>query len=646
MSWWDAVPALLAALGFGTLPGLLLAALLGLRGIALVGSAPAFSITSIALASIVAPVLGMPWGPLPVAFTTMAVAVIVTGFRMFWHRMRPHPPIPQDSNRLLLWACVGVVIGALAIGIRFVVIFGSPDNISQTYDNIFHLNAVRFVLESSNASSLTLGGLTASEPGTGTFYPAVWHALVALVAETTGASIPVVINAVSIVIGAVYWPLGCAFLARQVLGPRTIGVAAAGVLAAALGAFPYLLIDFGVLYPYLLGVSLLPAALAYVALSTRVSVRPTIRPSRSRFALLGVMPGLALAHPSVIIALLALSVPVVVHVAVREYHRLRFEDAPRGRYVYLGLATLGTFSLFAAVWILIRVDTAWTAKRTLAQSIGEAVLNAPMGAPVAWIVTLLAVIGIVSLRHARDSWWLVASYAMALLLYVFAMGVPHSLLRAGLVGPWYGDANRLAALLPVVVITLAAIGIVAVRDHTLRFLRGRPRWIPTAPRIAASAAMALALIATQGFSVQAATRDAAKSYVMDSASPLLTPDELEVLNRIDDFVPEGSVVAGNPWTGAALVYSYTGRPALLPHVGGFDTDGTRLLAEQLPKADTNPSVCDVAAELSVSYVLDFGDREVHGGHHDFDGFTDLAESSTVVPLYTRGEAGLYRITAC
>src|SRR5690606_19383441 len=161
-----------------------------------------------------------------------------------------------------------------------------------------------------------------------------------------------------------------------------------------------------------------------------------------------------------------------------------------------------------------------------------------------------------------------------------------------------------------------------------------------------AAAMALALLATQGFSVKDATQDAMKSYTIDSTSPLLTPDELDVLNRVDDLVPEGSVVAGNPWTGAALVYSYTGRPALLPHVGGFDTDSTQVLAEQLRNADANPHVCDVAVELSVSYVLDFGDREVHGGHHDFDGFTDLANSAAVTPLYVQGEAGLYELTTC
>src|SRR5690606_19483538 len=109
--------------------------------------------------------------------TALALAVIVAAFRMTWHRMRPHPPIPQDSSRLLLWAAIGVGFAAVVITIRFIVIFWEPDNISQTYDNIFHLNAPRFVLETGNASSITLAGLPIDAPGTGGFYPAVWHAL-------------------------------------------------------------------------------------------------------------------------------------------------------------------------------------------------------------------------------------------------------------------------------------------------------------------------------------------------------------------------------------------------------------------------------------------------------------------------------------
>lgn len=646
MTWWETVPTFLAVLTFGLVPGLLLSVILGLRGMALVGSAPAFSVTSIALASILAPLIGLDWGILPVALTTLILAVIVAAFRILWHRLRPHPPIPQDSSRLMLWAGIGVVFAALAIGIRFIVIFWDPENISQTYDNIFHLNALRFVLDTENASSLSLGGLPFEDPGNGSFYPAVWHALTTLIIETTGVSIPVAVNLVSILMGAIYWPLGCVFLVRQVAGPRAIAMVAAGGLAAAFGAFPYTMIDFGVLYPYMLGISLAPAALAYVVLALRVGIQPTMRPSRARLALLGVAPGVALAHPSVIMGILALSVPIILTVIYRTWDRLRIEQAPRHRFAWLFGVSAAVFIVLAILWLVLRVNVAWVPSITLAQSIGEALLNAPVDLPVSVLVTAVMVVGIVIVSRQPTRWWLLGSYAMAAFLYVASAGFDGSWFRSGITGIWYGDSYRLAALLPVTVLPLAVIGFVKVYDVVLARVRSHATVTPARSNAYSIAFVALALLASQGFSVQAATIEATENYHVSEDSPLLTPDELDVLEHVDDYVPEDAVVAGNPWNGSGLVYALSDRRAMLPHVGGFDTLETQLLAERLRYAETNPDVCAAAEALGVEYVLDFGPQEVHGGHHDFWGFNHLENSTAVEPVYQKGDVGLYKLTAC
>ena len=646
MTWWETIPTFLVVLTFGLVPGLLLSLILGLRGVALMGSAPAFSVTSIALASIVAPVVGLAWGILPVAFVTLTLAVIVAAFRILWHRLRPHPPIPQDSSRLLLWAGVGVVFAALAIGIRFIVIFGEPESISQTYDNIFHLNAVRFVLDTANASSLTLGGLPVDDPGSGSFYPAVWHAFTALVVSAAGASIPEAVNLVSILIGAVYWPLGCLFLARQVAGPRAVAMVVAGGLAAAFGAFPYLMVDFGVLYPYMLGLSLAPAALAYVVLALRVGVQPTMRPSRARLALIGVAPGVALSHPSVIMGIIALSLPIILTVIYREWDRLRAEGAPRKRFVAHFAVSGAVLAVLALAWVTFRANTSWLASITLAQSVGEVLLNAPVDLPASILVTVFMVIGVVMVSRQPALWWLLGMYAVASFLYVAVAGFDDSWFRSGIVGTWYGDANRLAAMLAVAVLPLAVIGFVKAYDVVMAKVRTRAGATPARSNASAIALIAVTLLASQGFSVQAATADAARSYQVKEKSPLLTADERDVIEHVADHVPEDAVVAGNPWTGASLVYALGDRRAMLPHVGGFDTPSSRILGERLHDATSDPQVCAAAEELAVEYVLDFGDREVHGGSHAFAGFTGLKSSTAVEPVYEKGDVGLYKLTAC
>jgi hypothetical protein len=235
---------------------------------------------------------------------------------------------------------------------------------------------------------------------------------------------------------------------------------------------------------------------------------------------------------------------------------------------------------------------------------------------------------------------------MASFLYVVAAGFGLSWFRSGLTGIWYGDSYRLAALLPVVVLPLAVIGFVKAYDVVMAKVRGRATTTPARANAISIALIAVTLLASQGFSVQTATIEATENYHLSEDSPLLTAQERDVLDHVAQFVPEGSVVAGNPWTGAALVYALGNRPALLPHVGGFDTAKTRFLANRLRNAGSDPNVCANAEFLGVEYVLDFGDQEVHGGRHAFSGFTNLDESKAVEPLYVKGDVGLYRLTAC
>ena len=78
---------------------------------------------------------------------------------------------------------------AFLISRRLVAAFGRPESFSQTFDNVFHLNAVRYIQETGSRSSYTVSSMTG-----GGFYPSAWHDLVALLANLTGASIPVAVT--------------------------------------------------------------------------------------------------------------------------------------------------------------------------------------------------------------------------------------------------------------------------------------------------------------------------------------------------------------------------------------------------------------------------------------------------------------------
>src|SRR5690606_36663024 len=102
-----------------------------------------------------------------------------------------------------------------------------------------------------------------------------------------------------------------------------------------------------------------------------------------------------------------------------------------------------------------------------------------------------------------------------------------------------------------------------------------------------------------------------------------------VLEQLPDLVPENAVIAGNPWTGTALAYALSGREVLMPHVQTkLNADGVLVMSE-LRWADSRPEVCEAIRAEGVTYVLDFGDLEVHNGEHEFPGIEDLSGSGAV-----------------
>ena len=79
---------------------------------------------------------------------------------------------------------------------------------SQTFDSVFHLNALRYVLETGNASSMTITGMTNGD-NPPYFYPAAWHGLASLLIQITGLQLPAAVNVLNLCVAMTVWTLGC-----------------------------------------------------------------------------------------------------------------------------------------------------------------------------------------------------------------------------------------------------------------------------------------------------------------------------------------------------------------------------------------------------------------------------------------------------
>ena len=663
MSWLETLPALLAALAVALLPGAALAWALGFRRSGLLGLAPLFSLSLAGVSAVVAAWLRAPWSLGVVLAATVLVSA--AGWLLVRRWGRPERTQPEPWT-VVASAAAGIGIGALLIGRRIAQLVGAPDNISQRYDNVFHLNAVRYVLDTANASSLDLGRMGGGGGGRASIYPAVWHSLAALVTQLTGAEVAVSVNVINTVAGAVLWPISVVFLTRVIIGPRLLGLAAAGVLSSGFVAFPYLLMVWGPLFPNLLSASVLPAALAAVILVCRRATAMAETPLQTWLLVLLGLPGVALSHMSSINALLAFSAPLLLWTAAARFRALARGRAPVRAYLLPGLATLLGAGVAAVAWKLLRPGFygGWKPHQTVAGAVGEVVGNAPMGTDLVLVASLLALVGTGAIVRRRELWWVLGCYAAAAYLYVVDAGYAAGWARDFFTGTWYQDTNRLAAYLPMFATVLAALGVTTVADALRRAAarRGKLRgMLPkgaaawrlsggvTAAGLAGGAVVcALLVLLAQTGPVRTYIGQNKVFYERDTRDSIVSTNEYKLFDRLAAEVPEDAVIAVNPWNGGSLAYAFSDRKVLEYHQTQRMNDDLRVIAQGLADADTKPQVCAAVRKLKVSYALDLGSQFLlnHPSSLNYPGLQDLEKSKAVQLIDSEGEAKLFRIVAC
>ncbi|GAA1392584.1 hypothetical protein GCM10009613_37690 [Pseudonocardia kongjuensis] len=704
-TWLSALPAALAVVFWVLVPGLLVTRLSGLRGITAWGAAPLVSVSLIATSAVLGTLLGIPWGPWVPLGAALLVAALVVVFHGFlarrpagsalhrgwgpalrtWEPARraraalvrlqtprgrfartPEPlttAMPQvwrtsaqregpDGRHAGVAALAGTAVAAAVAWLTVVLGFGPVDQLSSTYDAVFHYSAIAHVLGTGDASSLTLGTLT-SPTSSEAFYPAAWHGLVALVAMSSGSGVPIAANLTAWAVAAVVFPLSALLLTRHVVG-RSAGAAfAAPVLATGFTAFPWALMAFGVLWPNLLGVALLPAVLAVATALLGLARDPVLRPGGA--AALGAAGVLALgfAHPNAVFSLAVLVLfPLVWALLALTRRRLftrRFWQPLAGLAVTGGGVALVVWLMVASPLLAGVRSFDWPAFTSTPEAVLQVLLHSTNVRPALWVLAALVLVGaVVSLRRFATS-WLVPAHAAAGALYVLAASREDAL-TAGLTGAWYNDSFRLAAMVPVTGVVLAVLGVVTLagllRSLLQRFARPAParRGVPA---LLTAGVTALVLAVTGGLYVPTHASVLAGPY-QQPGDTLLEPGQREFLERVGTIVPEGAVVAADPFTGNSLLYPLTGREVLFPHLIGSWTPDQTVVATRLRDAASDPEVCAAAAATRVGWLISgpITFWPWHGGARWYPGLHDIEPVDGFEFVATDGANTLWRLTAC
>jgi hypothetical protein len=667
VSWMSAVPDVLACVGLFFAPGLLVTYLGGLRGITAWATAPLATVAVATLVAVAGGVLGFRFGVWPVAAGTVVMAGLSAALALLLRARGVEPP-PHDPRGYSLAVVAGAVAAAVIGGVTFLSGVTRPDAISQSWDSVFHYNAVRYIEQTGKASPLTIASI--GQPGSKTgFYPDAWHVMAALVAELTGASVPVAATVTCLVVAVLVWPLSCLLLARHLFGAVGGRAAAAvvitGMLSSLFGAFPWMLTGaYGVLWPNALGMALAPAGVALGMSITRISDGDTFGAQRWFFGLMGAW-AIGVSHPNSALSV-ALICVLPVLMAIGRYVAGRYRRHRLGTVLAMAaivaVAAIGV-SVASKLGVIRGVEAvSWLPIETPSHAVVSALSNSTNHQVPELLLATFLIIGMAACFIWRQRRWLVIAELALVALYVgsAASGSHFARLFTGL---WYDDSYRIAATLPVVAIPLTTMGLLAVAE----WLRRLPSQAPAVARPAVALAVPVAIAAavtavTAAQNVPHNVHTVGLQFNTSGDETLVSPSKVQFLETVARLVPPSSLVADNPFDGTAYLFALTGTRVLFPQLSlGSNDKEMSYLASKLVQLGQNPQACDLVRRYGVGYMVvapdDFlTERELHGTSgpevlaelNFYAGVASPVRASgfRLVASADRGQLRLYKITIC
>jgi hypothetical protein len=650
-------------------PGCAVSLSMGARGFDAAGLAPLCSLGVLAFGTLLAPLFG-GWGLLPVLVSMVGLSLVGVAGAWVFRRWLDRPvegespsagPATdpsarwwQRSSRSLLWTGSATVAAGLVF-LNFIYGVRNPTFPSQTIDAGFHYNAALDVLATGKADGGTVGA--ASGALSTAWYPPLWHDLAALGAQGTGVNMAITANAVGWAIGGVVWPLSMVWICSRLLPhARLITIFAVGLASGAISLFPYLLLSFGVLWPNVLSLAALPAAVGLVMMLCRVMDRsphanddvtdtgesadgaalpPDQAAAARREAVVGRQitwwtilyagfvgcVGMFFAHPGAIFALGIWVGMSAIIMSARVFAHGRRRGKVALRWSLLGI--LLAWGVAALLWSQMDRIAAlrnvrqfnWPEVMSPSQALGDGLTLSSNITPPHWFFGACAIWGCVRLVRVPRLRWLPLSFAF--LVYLWVLDVSSgSRLSQELTGFWYNDPERVAALIPVAAVPLVALGITAALDwlgttigRLAKDLRGRD----VSPRMALGAACALLTVAAagihhnQGIGAGAAVLlDRYTNHQGDQK--LVSSSKQQLFEEMPTLLPRGGKVLGSPFMGVQFSRIYSGHDVVIPHLNNQDKPDVELLGRDFKNFMNDKAVCAAVKRENVVAVVEDYER--------------------------------------
>jgi hypothetical protein len=694
-------PAFVAAIVL-VVPGLIVNLGLGARGFDALGLAPLTSLGVLATATMTVPVIVGRWSlaAVSVSLAFLTVVAVLGRTVIAWRAGGMAEVLPSLSaqwwrpRRRTVWWFASVGLAAVLVAANFVLGVRDPGRPSQTIDAGFHYNAVLAVISSGLPDGMHVGA--ASGAAATAWYPPLWHDVTALVTSLTHVNVVIAANAVGWAIGGVVWPLSMVWLCSRVLPhARLLTSLALGLCCGTITLFPYIMLSFGVLWPNVLSLAALPAAIGLMFMVLHLMPRTpnaqddinssgaaadgatldeieaaavkrglAVGPGLSWWTVLsvGLLGGVGMffAHPGAAFALGIWALIGAVMLSARLVVRSR-ALGPRQlrralRWLFFGwLAGVG---LWAAMNLLPGLNSVrdfdWPELMTMNQAMGQALTLSTVITKAHWALGAATLWGFYRLLRVPRLRWLLVSHVFLIFLYMLAAGSPSWLARE-LTGFWFNDAQRVAAMIPMTAVPLAALGITSAADALARLVSRV--WSDVFGRALSSrralgvAALGMALVVAvvypnqigQGATVlQDRYRNQNFSHLM------VTADEQVLYEKLATLVPPGETVLGSPFTGAQFSAVWSGHAVVIPHTSSNPTPDVRLVSQRFKSYMTDPLVCAALKRLRVGAIVDDADRfqATDDRQASYSGLIDIDGTPGLRPIGQGATAATYLVGDC
>lgn len=653
-SWVEAIPAFTVAVLILMVPGLCVMAALRIRSLAALTLAPMVSISIVAVSALVAPLIHLAWNWPAVLLGTLVTVIAAYLCRRYipWLNNCDNQPDKPGS----VWAALAGTAAALAVITTIVIINAhNPEQFTQGYDSVFHLNATEYAVETKNASSFNISSFILL-PGSKSFYPGAWHGLASLIVIMTGVSIPAAFNVLWLAVAGIVWPLACAFLTRVLFGQNRTAILAAGVLAAAFPAFPYLLLEYGSAYPNALSNAIVPIGIGLVLLIIRPATHQPIEPPMALAGVVLYLPGAITAQPNGIFSIVVFLSPLLLWLII-VWIRNGWKKRHLQGVLRLSLVVVASTAILVALFQLPQIRSLFNYTNPAFLSFPQALVRSLTQAPdpvvfPAFALLLLILLAFWKVWKAHRLYWLPLTFVILCLMYPLTAGTNNVAANAVL-APWWDNPERIAALMPLVGVPLAAVGLTRVVSMLAKYFPYRLWWAGAgASRAAGVVLLALAIIFTNPglWQVSGAVGNVYSVPAKSDPSAQIDARELALIHRLGQLTGPDDVLANNPYNGSALAMALAGKKMLFPYSSqGQLTPDQFTLRFWLNRVGSDQEVCAAAKRLGVTYLLDFGTNYIQAYDDPrslYPGITLAGGTAGFTLVAREGHAALYKLTLC